>query len=78
MVEKGKKGETCEYKCPKGSAGIITKMKIDWKKGEFEFSMDNADLSEVTNPVTISIQIGDDFGIETILMRVVRWEYKAN
>ncbi len=38
--------------------------------------MDRADLSELTDPdnVTISIQIGDDFGQKTITM-VITYEY---
>ncbi len=85
MVEKGKEGEKWEYKRPEDGAGSIEKMTIkwktgndgsEWKIGKFDMSMNKADLSELTNPVTISIQIGDDFGEETILMRV-RWDYKA-
>jgi len=70
-----KKGKW-EYKQPKGDEGIIKNMKIDWKKGEFEFSMDKAYLSKLTDPdnVTISIQIGDDFGQNTITM-VITYEY---
>ncbi|MFC1916378.1 hypothetical protein ACFLW4_06810, partial [Chloroflexota bacterium] len=71
----GKKGKW-EYKQPKGVEGIIKKMTIDWKKGKFEFSMDKAYLSKLTDPdnVTISIQIGDDFGQNTIMM-VITYEY---
>jgi len=80
MVEKGKEGEKWEYKRPKGDTGIIKEMKIDWKKGKFEFSMDKADLSGLTDPndINISIQIGDDFGQQTILMREKKhhWDYK--
>jgi PKD repeat protein len=70
-----KKGKW-EYKRPTGVEGIIQKMKIDWNKGKFEFTLDKADLSELTDPdnVTISIQIGDDFGQKTITM-VITYEY---
>ena len=79
MVEKGKKGEKWQYRRPKGYEGIIKHMTINWKKGEFDIHMDNADFSGVTNPVTISIQIGDDLGKETILMKVKKhhWDYKT-
>lgn len=71
MVEKGGKWE-CK------DVGIIKKMKIDWNKGKFEFSMDNADLSGLTSPVTISLQVGDDLGTATIQMtETKRWDYKA-
>ena len=70
------KKDKWEYKQPKGDEGIIKNMKIDWKKGEFEFSMDKAYLSKLTDPdnVTISIQIGDDFGQNTITMAIT-YEY---
>jgi len=80
MVEKGKKGEKWEYKRPKGGEGNIKHMTIDWKNGKFDIRMDKADLTELTDPeVTISIQIGDDLGEETIMMRVKKhhWDYKA-
>ena len=78
MEEKGKKGDKWEYNRPKGSEGNIKKMSIDWEKGTFDFSMDKADLTVVTNPVTISIKIGDDVAEETILMEEEnKWEYKA-
>ncbi len=80
MVEKGKKGEKWEYKRPKGGEGNIKHMTIDWKNGKFDIRMDKADLTELTDPeVTISIQIGDDLGEETIMMRVKKhhWDYTA-
>jgi hypothetical protein len=79
MVEKGKKGEKWQYIRPRGYQGIINYMTIDWRRGEFDIRMDNAGFSGVTNPVTISIQIGDDIGEETILMRQKKnyWEYRA-
>jgi len=81
MVEKGKKGDKWEYKRPKGDTGDIKHMTIDWKKGKFDIRMDKADLSEMTDPenVTITIQIGDDVGSETILMTKKKhhWDYKA-
>lgn len=79
VVEKGRKGEKWEYKRPKGGEGDIRHMTIDWKNGKFDIHMDKADLTGVTNPVTISIQIGDDFGEETIEMKEKKhhWDYKA-
>jgi len=81
MVEKGKKGDKWEYKRPKGGAGDIKHMTIDWKNGKFDIRMDKADLSGLTDPnnVTISVQIGDDVGEETIPMREKKhhWDYKA-
>jgi len=79
MVEKGKKGMMWWYKRPKGGEGPIKMMIIIWKTGRFAIRMDKADLTGVTNPVTISIQIGDNCGEETILMREKKyhWDYKA-
>ncbi|MFC1934304.1 hypothetical protein ACFLWC_05085 [Chloroflexota bacterium] len=75
-----KKGKW-EYKQPKGVEGVIKNMKIDWKKGKFEFSIDKADLGGLTEPnnVTISIQVGDDYGQKTITMKAKhgKWEYKG-
>jgi len=78
-VERGREGEKWEYKRPTGYKGIIEYMTINWKNGEFDIRMDKVDLSGVTNPVTISIQIGDDIGKEAILMREKKnyWEYEA-
>ena len=60
------------------SPGIIKEMEIDWKKGKgkFDIRMDKANLSGLTNQVTISLQIGDDFGKADVVMRV-RWDYNA-
>jgi len=80
MEQKGKQGEKWEYKRPKGGEGDIKHMTIDWKNGKFDFSMDKADLSGLTDPdeVTISIQIGDDLGEATIQMTETKhWDYKA-
>ena len=74
MKAKGK-GNKWEYKRPKGKSGI-KKMKIHWKKGKkakFDIHIDKTELGDTsswTNPVTISIQIGDDKGSESIIMRV--------
>jgi len=78
MVEKGKKGEKWEYKRPKDDGGNIKHMTIDWKNGKFEIRMDKADLTGVTNPVTISVQIGGYIGSESILMKEKKkhWDYK--
>jgi len=79
MEEKGKKGDKWEYKRPKDGEGNIKHMTIDWKNGRFDIRMDRADLTGVTNPVFISIQIGDDVGSESILMSEKKhhWDYKA-
>ena len=79
MELKGKEGEKWEYKRPKDDGGIIKHMTINWKNGKFDIRMDKADLTGVTNPVTISIQIGDDLGQETITMNEKKhhWDYKA-
>ena len=79
LVEKGKKADKWVYKRPKDGTGDIKHMTIDWKNGKFDIHMDKADLAGVTNPVTITIQIGDDVGSESILMREKKhhWDYKA-
>jgi hypothetical protein len=80
ITMKGKKNLKWEYKRPKGGTGDIHHMTIDWKNGKFDIHWDKADLSGATNPVTISIQIGNDFGTETILMNVTKhndWDYRA-
>ena len=54
-------------------------MKIDWKQGTFEFTMDNTDLTGLVDPssVIISISIGNDFGEDTISMiETKHWSYK--
>jgi len=80
MVDKGKKGDKWEYKRSKGKGGEgnIQHITIDWKKGKFDIRMDKADLSGMTNPVNISIQIGNDFGEETIQMKEKKhhWDFK--
>ncbi len=80
MEEKGKKGGKWEYKRPKGGTGDIKHMTINWKNGKFDIRMDKADLTGVTNPVFISVQIGDDVGSASILMREKKhhWDYKVN
>ncbi|MFC2019227.1 hypothetical protein ACFLU4_04635 [Chloroflexota bacterium] len=79
MVEKGKKGHDWEYKRPKGGEGNIKKMKFDWKKGKFDIRLDKADLTGVENPVTVSLQIGNDRGEETVQLEEKKhhWEYKV-
>jgi len=78
MEEKGKKDEKWEYKRPKDGEGNIKRMTINWKNGKLDIRMDKADLGEPINPVTISVQIGDDVGSESILMREKKhhWDYK--
>ena len=80
MVERGRRNEEWQYRRPAGYQGIIKEMTIKWWYGEFDIDIDGADLSSVTNPVTISIQIGDDFGQETILMKEKKhyWEYESH
>ncbi len=79
MEQKGKKGEKWQYKRPKDGEGDIKHMTINWKNGKFDIRMDKAELTGITNPVTISIQIGDDVGEESITMREKKhhWDYKA-
>ena len=58
---------------------IIKDMNIDWKKGKFEFKMGNTDLTGMVDPnsVIISINIGNDFGGDTISMiETKHWDYK--
>ena len=85
MKAKGK-GNKWEYKRPKGENGI-KHMKIDWKKkkkknhyAEFEIRVDKADLGDMaswTNPLTVTLQIGNDLGNEEILMKEKKhhWDY---
>ena len=77
MVEK--EDEKWRYRRPGDYDGVINYMTINWNNGEFEIRMDKADFSGVTNPVTISIRIGDDIGEETIVMRETEnfWDYNA-
>ncbi|MFC1942131.1 LamG domain-containing protein [Chloroflexota bacterium] len=80
MEQKRMKYKKWTYKRPRSGEGAIKYMTIDWKKGTFDFSIDNADLSEMTNPdsLTISIQIGDDYGEASIDMKEKKqWSYKA-
>lgn len=50
------------------------------QKGKFDIRMDKVDLTGVPNSVTISTQIGDDFGDEIFLMNDKKhhWDYKAH
>jgi len=79
MVEKGSKGGKWEYKRTKDGEGIIKHMTIDWKNGRFDIRMDRVDVTGVSNPVFISIRIGDDVSSASILMREHRhhWDYRA-
>jgi len=89
MEAKGK-GDKWEYKRLRGENGLgIKHMKIDWKKkkkkkknhhAEFDIRVDKAnlgDMSSWTNPLTITIQIGNDLGKEEILMKEKKhhWDY---
>ena len=62
---------------PKGGEGPIRNMTINWKTGRFTIRMDRADLTGVTNPVIISIQIGNEGGEQEITMveRKYYWKY---
>jgi DNA-binding beta-propeller fold protein YncE len=65
-------GKKWEYKRAKGAFGIKD-MKIEWKAKEatFEIHVDDADLGDMagwTNPVTISLKIGNDLGKQSIVM----------
>lgn len=79
MVEKGSKGDKCEYKRPKDGEGIIKHMTIDWKNGRFDIRMDKVNVTGVTNPVFISIRIGEDASSASILIREHRnhWDHRA-
>ena len=79
MVEKGRKGGKWEYKRPKGSDGDINHMTIDWKSGRFDIHIDKADLAGATNPVFISVRIGDDVGTASVPMREKKhhWDYEV-
>ncbi|MFC2108811.1 right-handed parallel beta-helix repeat-containing protein [Candidatus Bipolaricaulota bacterium] len=80
MVEKGKKGDRWEYKRPKGDAGAIKHLTIDWKNGRFDIHIDKADLSGATNPLLIGLQIGDDVGSVSISMseKKSHWDYTTH
>jgi len=74
-------GKKWEYNRAKGDTGIKT-MKLDLGKSvmTFEMHVDKLDLAPMntwTNPVPISLQIGDDKGATTVLMRQFKesWEY---
>lgn len=77
MDVKGK-GGVWEYDRPKGETGI-KKMTIHWKgtKAEFDIHVDKLEDLGWGNPVTVTIQIGDDTWSQTILMDVKKdkWEY---
>ena len=85
MDPKGKKDQTWEFKREKGEKGDIKEMKIEFKKNEikFEIHVDKEELDSVslwTNPVTISLQIGDYLGTADVQMKPDKkndtWEYK--
>jgi hypothetical protein len=74
-------GKKWEYNRAKGDTGIKT-MKLDLSKSVMSFEMhvdklDMAPMNTWTNPVPISLQIGDDKGTTTVLMRQLKesWEY---
>ncbi len=77
MDVKGKSG-VWEYDRPKGETGI-KKMTIQWKGTEAEFDIHVDKLEDLGwgNPVTVTIQIGNDSWSQTILMDVKKdkWEY---
>lgn len=77
-MESKDKGKKWEYKRPKGANGIKD-MKIEWKGDQAKFDIHVDDLANLNweNPVTISIQIGDDKGSEIVEMRMKKdnWDY---
>ena len=77
MDAKGK-GGVWEYDRSKGETGI-KKMTIHWKGSEAEFDIHIDKLEDLGwgNPVTVTIQIGNDTWSQTILMDVKKdkWEY---
>ncbi|MFC2123118.1 hypothetical protein ACFLRP_05485, partial [Bacteroidota bacterium] len=75
------RGKKWEYKRSGGGQGGVKHLTIDWRKGEFDLKIDNADLGGMTNPsgVTISIQIGDDLGETAIDMKEKKqWYYNTH
>ncbi|MBN1176841.1 MAG: LamG domain-containing protein [Dehalococcoidales bacterium] len=82
MQERGsKKNKRWTYQRPHHIPGGIKDMTINWKKGTFDFSIDNADLSDMTDPnsVIISLCIGNDIGNTAIDMKEKRqWSYRDN
>ena len=80
MAEKGKKGDTWEYKRPKGGTGAVKRMTIDWKNGRFDIHLDKADLSGATNPLLIGLRIGDDVGSVSLSLTEKKhhWDYVVN
>jgi len=84
MYEKGHKWEYKRLKEEKGEKGI-QHMKIDWKhypKAKFDIHVHDWELDESMwndpDNVTVSIQIGNSQGSETISMKEKKhhWEYK--
>jgi hypothetical protein len=74
-------GKRWEYKGAKGATDIKD-MHIQWKKKEaqFEIHIDRADLGSIsdwTNPVVFSLQIGTHEGYESVLMndQKDKWTY---
>ena len=74
MVEKQGKATKWKYRRPRDGAGIIKYMTINWQNGKFSLYIDKANLDELTNPVTVSILIGDDHGDESISMK--EWKHR--
>jgi len=81
---KGKEGESWEYKPPKDSDTAFRHVKVDWKKGSFDFDLDGVDLSslDLTQPVEISVTIEGETICETIQLtqkgkKGASWEYKS-
>ena len=57
---------------------IIDEIEIDWRRGRFEFSMNEADLSSLADPYNLLIRmwIGNDVGEATIQTRQ-HWDYSG-
>ncbi|GEM_PF-4441975 len=77
MVQKGNNGEKWEYQRLPGATSDIDHMSIDWKNSEFDIRIDGADLASATNPIPVIIQIGYEYGGQTIRMRERgnHWDY---
>ena len=82
-VKAEKNGKKWVFKRDKDDRSNIKSMKIDFKKdniGTFDLLVDKADLGEMdswNNPVMFNIQIGDDIGIQEIVMKEYKshWQY---
>jgi PKD repeat protein len=78
MYKKGNKNTWWEYLRPQHAPGAIQYMTINWKNGDFEIRLDTDDFDDFANPVAISVQIGDDYGEQTVKMKEQNWYWLYN